>query len=112
MAHIKKMSLTGFVTVNGIVQSPSAYHIDNDDRLIFNQAPSAGDNINVILSQGDVNGPVLAFNGNGTQHVFDVEGNNELLKFNRLMNDIRKHKDKPAVKDLLEQLQIVTELLR
>jgi hypothetical protein len=106
------MNLDGFVTVNGIVQSSSEYHIDNDNRLIFKQAPSAGDNINVVFSQGEVSGPVLAFNGNGTQNVFVVEGNTELLKFNRLMNDIRKHKDKPAVKDLLEQLQIVTELLR
>jgi hypothetical protein len=106
------MNSSGFVTVNGIVQSSSDYYIDDNDRLIFNQAPSAGDNINVVFSQGEVNGPVLVFNGNGTQNVFVVEGNTELLKFNRLMNDIRKHKDKPVVKDLLEQLQIVTELLR
>jgi hypothetical protein len=106
------MRLDGFITVNGIVQSSSEYHIDDNNNLVFSQAPAAGDRINVVFSQGEVSGPVLAFNGNGTQNVFVVEGNNELLKFNRLMNDIRKHKDKPAVKDLLEQLQIVTELLR
>ena len=106
------MRLDGFVTVNGIVQSSSEYHIDDNNNLVFSQAPAAGDRINVIFSQGAVNSPTLALTGNGTQNVFFVEGNQELLKFNRLVDNIRKHRDNPAVKDLLEQLQIVTELLR
>jgi hypothetical protein len=106
------MNLDGFVTVNGIVQSSSEYHIDDNNNLVFRQAPAAGDCVNIILSQGAINSPTLSFTGNGTQNVFFVEDNNELMRFNRLIDNVRKHRDTPAVKDLLEQLQVVTELLR
>ena len=100
--------LDGFVTINGIVQYDDSYYVTYDDRLIFAEAPPTGSSINITYNYGTIQN----LRGNGTQNVFPVEGNIEQAKFSRLMRDITKHKDNPAVKDLLEQLRVVTELLR
>ena len=107
------MNFPGFVTINGIVQSPSEYDIDANNNIVFNEAPPIGSYINIIFTNQFTNGPTLSLKGNGSVNVFNIShDNNEHIKFNKLVNDIVKHKDNPAVKDLLEQLHIVTELLR
>ena len=98
----------GLITVNGIVQYDENHYITNNDCLIFNEAPSMGSSIVIQYH----NGSTKYFEGNGSQNVFPIDGHTEITKFYRLIKDITKHKDNPAVKDLLEQLRIVTELLR
>jgi hypothetical protein len=100
--------LDGLISINGILQSDGSHYITNDDSLIFSEAPVTGSRIVIQYH----NGLTRYFEGNGSQHIFPMGGHTEIMKFDRLMRDITKHKDNPAVKDLLEQLQIVTELLR
>ena len=102
------MMLDGLISINGILQSDGSHYIINDDSLIFSEAPSMGSKIVIQYH----NGLTRCFEGNGSQHIFPMGGHTEIAKFDRLIRDITKHKDNPAVKDLLVQLQIVTELLR
>ena len=105
---MESMTLDGLISINGIVQYDGSHYITNDDHLIFSEAPSIGSRIVVQY----YNGSQRYFEGNGSQHVFPLDGHTAITQFDRLLRDITKHKDNPAVKDLLEQLRIVTELLR
>jgi hypothetical protein len=103
------MKITGLnyelVAVNGIIQSVGAYMVQGDV-LIFHQAPQIGDRISITI--GKIR---TEHEGNGSRTVFEMP-NNEGLQFEQFMARVWEHRDNPTVKDQLEKLKIVMELVR
>ena len=93
------------VSVNGIIQSVSAYMLQGDV-LIFHQAPDIGDRISISMGNAQLNHV-----GNGNRTVFELP-NNEAVKFEQFMSRVWDNRDNPTVRDQLEKLKIVMELIR
>lgn len=96
-----------FVSVDGIMQSPYEYEQTNSS-IIFKNAPDVGSNINV-----NVDGNVMTYIGNGINCMFTIPyAIREELQFKIFTNEVWKHRDNPTVKDQLEKLKIVMELVK
>ena len=93
------------VSVNGIIQSVGAYMIQGDV-LIFHRAPDIGDRISISMGNAQLN-----HEGNGSRTVFEMP-NNEAVKFEQFMARVWEHRNNPTVKDQLEKLKVIMELIR
>ena len=94
------------VSVNGIIQSVGAYTIISSDILRFHQAPEIGDRISISVGNAQLNHV-----GNGSRTVFEMPSN-EAVKFEQFMTKVWENRDNPTVRDQLEKLKIVMELIR
>lgn len=93
------------VSVNGILQSRHAYMVVGDC-IVFHSAPPAGSEIAIMIDRcrtEDV--------GNGTTVVFPVAISPE-LQFKQFMDKVWEQRENPTVKDTLEKLRVVMELVR
>ena len=95
------------VSVNGILQSKHEYVVQ-DTCIIFHTAPQPLANICV-----NIKGSMVTYTGNGTNCVFSIplELRDE-FEFKQFMENVWKHRDNSTVKDQLEKLKIVMELVR
>lgn len=93
------------VAVNGIIQGVGAYMIQGDV-LIFHQAPDMGDRISITIGKTRTE-----HEGNGSRTVFEMP-NSEAFQFEQFMERVWNYRDNPTVKDQLEKLKIVMELIR
>jgi len=99
--------MTTLVSINGIMQSPYEYE-ELNHHLVFNEAPSAGANINV-----NIDGNIMTYLGNGTNRIFTVPFElREEIKFKNFAHEVWKHRDNPTVNDQIEKLKIVMELIK
>ena len=94
------------VMINGVFQMKSHWIFAGSD-LEFTNPPPAHSDIRVHLDNGDS----VMFNGTGKQTVFNNIVNEDDTDLQKLIDNVRNHRNNPAVKDLLEQLTIVTNLL-
>lgn len=93
------------VIVNGIVQSVHEYMVQLD-LIIFHRAPALGDRISITVGNAR-----LEHEGNGSRTVFEMPSN-EGVKFEQFMAKVWDNRDNPTVRDQLEKLKIVMELIR
>lgn len=93
------------VVVNGIIQSVHEYMVQLD-LIIFHRAPQLGDRISISIGNAR-----LEHEGNGSRTVFEMPSN-EGVKFEQFMARVWDKRDNPTVRDQLEKLKIVMELLR
>lgn len=99
--------MTGeIVIINGIIQARAEYHI-NANTIVFHNAPQAGSTINILTEDNER----LDFHGDGSSCVFAGPAS-EKAKFRQFMTEVYNKKDDPTVKDQLEKLKIVMELVR
>ena len=94
------------VSVNGIIQSVGNYSILNNGMLKFHRAPGLGDRVSISVGNAQLN-----HEGNGSRTVFEMP-NNEAVKFEQFMSRVWEYRNNPTVRDQLEKLKIVTELIR
>ena len=93
------------VAVNGIIQSVHSYMVQID-LIIFHQAPQLGDRVSITVGNAR-----LDHEGNGTQLAFQMPSN-EAVQFEHFMARVWDNRDNPTVRDQLEKLKIVMELIR
>ena len=99
------MTNSELVSVNGIIQSMSQY-MKLDDFIMFHQAPAAGSEIYIITNEER-----LHYQGDGSTHKFALPVSDR-RKYVEFMEEVYKNKDNPTIKDQLEKLKIVMELVR
>lgn len=93
------------VAVNGIIQSVHEYMIQLD-LVIFHRAPDLGDRVSITVGNAR-----LDHEGNGAQLAFQMPSN-EAVQFEYFMHRVWDNRDNPTVRDQLEKLKIVMELIR
>ncbi len=93
------------VSINGLLQSMSQY-MKIGDSIIFHQAPQAGADISIITEEQRLN-----YEGDGSTCVFSWPATDR-SQYKHFMEEVYKNKDNPTVKDQLEKLKIVMELVR
>jgi len=95
------------VSVNGIMQSTYAY-IVQDTSIIFRVAPPPMAEVNVSIQ-----GTNITYTGNGTNCVFNLPSDIRLeMEFKQFMHQAWLNRHNPTVKDQLEKLKVVMELVR
>jgi hypothetical protein len=93
------------VSIDGIIQGANAYTVLNGF-IRFKNAPPAGSAVNIRNNLLNV-----TYEGNGTQVVFDMPITEE-VKYKLFMTKVWENRDNPTVKDQIEKLKIVMELIR
>ncbi len=97
--------MSELVAVDGIVQSRSQYMISGDN-IVFHVAPPYGSMICVMSEDGRTDSQ-----GDGSTFVFPGV-TSERIKFKQFMDSVYEKRLDPTVKDQLEKLKIVMELVR
>jgi hypothetical protein len=97
--------MSEIVSVNGLLQSMSQY-MKIGDSIIFHQAPQAGAVISILTEEQR-----LDYEGDGSTCVFSWP-QSDRSQYKHFMEEVYKYKDNPTVKDQLEKLKIVMELVR
>ncbi len=93
------------VVVNGILQARYAYMLSGDS-VVFHTAPGAGSEVSIIMDDAR-----YEYIGDGKTFVFHGTPSPR-MQFRNFMEEVYEKKDDPTVKDALEKLKIVMELLR
>lgn len=93
------------VSVDGILQSRHAYMVVGDS-IVFHSAPPFGSYISVMMDRHRTD-----FEGDGSSVVFPVAVSPE-MQFKQFMDKVWENRDNPTVKDQLERLKVVMELIR
>lgn len=99
------MSNNVVVSVNGVRIHWSDYTFVNDS-IVFTQAPPA---ISIIEIQ--VHNSVMNHLGDGFTVKFDTTPLTKAQEFRDMFDKIWKHRDNPTIKDQLEKLQTLVELV-
>ena len=95
------------VSINGIVQIPGVdYHLGNDS-ISFSQPPHTGASITITTEAG----VLLNIRADGSTYLFRYI-DEESSKITEMLEQAFKHRDVPAVADMLERLQVVVELAK
>mgnify|MGYP003332926958 FL=1 len=95
------------VVINGIIQSASEYTITSNNQIVFRNAPQSDSHVSIITDDHNR----LDYRGDGLTNTFQGPSDDK-AKFREFMTEVYKNKDNPSVKDALERLQIVMELVR
>jgi hypothetical protein len=97
--------MTGMVAVNGIIQSMNQY-MKISDRIIFHQAPPPGSTIYIMTEEERFD-----YEGDGVTYAFPWPASDR-AQYKEFMELVYQKRDNPTVKDQLEKLKIVMELVR
>lgn len=95
------------VVINGIIQSVSEYTVTNNNQIVFRNAPQSDSHVSIITDDHNR----LDYRGDGLTTTFQGPSNDK-AKFREFMNEVYNHRKNPTVKDALERLQIVMELVK
>ncbi len=93
------------VVVNGILQARHAY-MRSGDSVVFHTAPGAGSEVSIIMDDAR-----FEYVGDGSTFVFHGTPSPR-MQFRKFMEEVYEHQDNPTVKDQLEKLKIIMELVR
>lgn len=93
------------VSVNGIIQSINQY-MKVGDLIIFHQAPEVGSYISILTEEERFD-----YDGDGSTYTFSLPAS-ERRRYKEFMEEVYKNKDNPTIKDQLEKLKAVMELVR
>lgn len=93
------------VTINGIILSMQQY-MKIGEKIIFYEAPQSGSGISIITE-----GERLDYKGDGFTCTFPWPQNDK-ARFKQFMDSVYENRNDPTVKDQLEKLKIVMELIR
>lgn len=93
------------VVLNGIIQSPHAYMMSGNT-VVFHSAPEKGVEVSIVMDEHR-----YSYVGDGSTFVFPGAPSDR-MQFKKLMEDVYEKRNDPAVKDQLEKLKIVMELVR
>lgn len=97
------------ININGIMQSTEMYSVE-DISIKFHQAPSKGDDVRVVLP---IPSTSVRYMGDGEKCVFTLPSDvGKEIMFKEFMDSVWKHRNNPSVKDQLEKLKIIMELVR
>lgn len=96
-----------FVSINGIMQIPGVDYHAGKDMVSFTQPPQSGATI-TIMSERGVLMNVIA---DGVTYLFRYI-DEESSKVSEMLEQAFKHRDVPAVSDMLQRLQVVVELAK
>ncbi len=97
--------MTELVVVNGILQARHAY-MRSGDSVVFHTAPGAGSEVSIIMDDAR-----FEYVGDGSTFVFHGTPSPR-MQFRKFMEEVYEHQDNPTVKDQLEKLKIIMELVR
>lgn len=97
--------MTEMVAVNGIIQSTHQY-MKVSDRIIFHQAPPPGSTIYLMTEEQRFD-----YEGDGFTYAFPLPPSDRRI-YKEFMEEVYQKRDNPTVKDQLEKLKIVMELVR
>ena len=102
------------VHMNGLTLIPGIDYVVGDTMITFSVPPPAGANImftEVIDANKGVT-HITQLTGNGSTYLFRLETNfSDRVKLNELFQSALKHKDNPTVRDAIDRLQVVLELV-
>lgn len=93
------------VVVNGILQASYAYMMSGDS-VVFHQAPPSGSDISILMDDTR-----YEYTGDGVTLVFPGLPTSR-MNFRKFMEEVYEKRDDPTVKDQLEKLKMVMELVR
>jgi ribosomal protein L30/L7E len=95
------------VIANGIIQSSHEYII-SDGKVVFWRVPPPDSTVTIRIRN-----KTISHQCNGFINVFPIpEEIIEEIRFQEFFKNVLIHKDNPAVKDQLEKLKAIVELLR
>jgi hypothetical protein len=97
--------MSELVAVNGMIQSVHQY-MKVSGSIIFHQAPQAGALISIMTEEDRFD-----YEADGSTYTFPWPVSDR-SKFKWFMEEVYKNKDNPTVKDQLEKLKAVMELVR
>ena len=97
--------MSELVVINGIIQAHHAYMMSGNT-VVFHSAPERGSEVSIIMDEHTYN-----YVGDGNTFVFPGAPSGR-MQFKRFMEEVYEKRDDPTVKDALEKLKIVMELLR
>lgn len=97
--------MSELVVINGILQGKYAYMLSGDS-VVFHTAPPAGSEVSILMDDTR-----FEYVGDGSTFVFQGTPSSR-MKFRKFMEEVYEKKDYPTVKDALEKLKIVMELVR
>ena len=96
------------VHLNGVRLMPMHDYTIVDERVNFTQVPRHGDLIQIATPTSN-----CQFYGNDIQVGFPItESIKKSIRLGQLMDDLLIYMDNPTVKDQLERLQVVLELVK
>lgn len=97
------------IYIDGVLQAPGIDYMATQNAVSFTQPPLQGSYIEV----NTLNSTVARLMGDGRTHVFQLDGGavvrHEML---RLLDDVCRYRDNPAVAEALEKLKVVIELVK
>lgn len=99
-------NMTVLVYVNGAVQAPLFHYERVGNSIVFSQAPSSDSTIEIVTRETR-----NQYKGDGHTNVFETPHTPKLM-FLQFAEEVWQHRENPAVKDALEKLKIVVELVR
>jgi hypothetical protein len=105
---MRRSRICYIVSINGILQAAASYK-ETSERIVFRQAPAAGDTIQIVASDGVNFSEYITYEGNGVTYIFHLP---EVENFYQFMNDLEEYKDHPAVKDQIEKMQVILALVK
>lgn len=96
-----------FVSINGIMQIPGVDYHAGKDMISFTQPPQAMATITIMGERGVLMNVI----GDGSTYLFRYI-DEESSKITEMLEQAFKHRDVPAVADMLERLKVVVELVK
>lgn len=95
------------VSINGIMQIPGVDYYTGKDMISFTQPPSSGATITIMGERG----VLMNIIGDGSTYLFRYI-DEASSKVSEMLETAFKHRDVPAVADMLERLRVVVELAK
>lgn len=93
------------ISINGLLIPMTEYTLFGRS-IIFREQPAVGDMVSIIINEDKIEHVA-----SGVTTIFSLPPETE-SDFKRLTEDLYKHKNNPTVKDYLDKLRVVVELLR
>lgn len=96
------------ISINGVIQTPNLDYVAANNEIKFTKAPAKG----CVVEIRGPNGTLIQQQGTGFIDTFwldDILPEDPLVA---LFQEVYKNKDVPAVKDILDRLQVVINLIK
>lgn len=97
--------MSELVAIDGIVQARSQYMVSGDN-IVFHIAPPCGSRVCIMSEDSRFD-----YEGTGTTYVYPG-ASSERTRYKQFMEDVYDKRLNPSVKDALEKLKVVMELVR